>query len=148
MPVYPMDQYLADFDGSEERILRACFTGRGRFCKDNGNMRLRSSKPFNRPETIEQGCANYAWRMLCFDLVGHGKHVCMPVCADFDLEDQINDSDGGRIRYRKPGYEEQRGRVRNMRDAMDDLTKRFETNIPIEQQAGVVRWGHALGMLS
>ena len=147
MPVYPMDAYLADFDVDKDHMIRSCFTGRGRFSKDNGNMRLRSSKPFKTPKTVFEGCANYVWRMLCFDLVGWGKHVCMPVCADFDLEDCFNDSDGGQIRYGKTGYEDQRSRGRILRDAMDDLVKQFERNIPIERQVGILRYGRALGIL-
>ena len=147
MPIYPMDAYCSKFDIPEEYILRACFTSRGRFSKEGGNMRLKANKPFAKPRNVAQGCANYVWRMLCFDLVGWGKHACIPVCADFDLEETYTESRGGRIRYNQPGYDEQERGIKELRDNMDSLVQRFESNIPVEQQAGVMRWGRALGMI-
>lgn len=147
MPVYPLDTMFSDCSDWEESIVRMAFTNRGRFSKDNGNARLRANKPFKRVTTFEQGCANYVWRMLCFDLVGHGKHVCMPVCADFEISEACDIRRGYRPKWDDPQYSDIRAEERDLLDMLDDLIKRFEKDIPIEQQAGIVRWGRALGMI-
>lgn len=144
MPVFNLDQLtegMNDFDGC---IVRGAFTTRG--YKD-GLGRLREAKPFKTVKTFEQGCINYVWRMLCFDIVGSGKHACMPVCADFDLWDALEARDGSRPRHGNPGYDDWRQSVKNLTDEMNSLIKRAERSIPLERQKGIVRWGRALGML-
>jgi len=140
MPVLPVESMVADLSESDERIVRAAFTTRG-VC------RLRANKPFKKVETFEQGCANYVWRMLCFDLAGFGKHVCMPVCADFEISDAQATFDGGRIRYGQEGYNEQSNRAKELRKRMDELVKRVESVLPIESKKGLLRWGVAFGMI-
>lgn len=147
MPILPLDTMVAGCDDEQERIVRAAFTTRGVRNKNDGYAKLRSNKPFARVTTFEQGCANYVWRMLCFDLVGSGKHACMPVTADFDISEACEIRNGGRVRYGESGYEEQRERRKDLRESMDALVKQVESVLPIEAQKGILRWGRALGMI-
>ena len=147
MPILPVATMTADCSDQDAKIVRDAFTTRGIKNRDNGYARLRSNKPFSRVKTFEQGCANYVWRMLCFDLVGHGKHVCMPVTADFDLMEACEIRDGGRIRYGQPGYEEQNEQRKALRVRMDELVKQAEAKLPVESKKGIIRWGRALGMI-
>ena len=151
MPILPVDAMVADCNGLEELIVRAAFTTRGVRNKSDGYAKLRSNKPFRRVESFEQGCANYVWRMLCFDLVGHGKHVCMPVCADFELSDAVTHRNGKCPKY---NYEDRNDNtayylwtdcVKQLRKDMDALVSRVEKALPIEAQKGILRWGRALG---
>lgn len=144
MPVLPIDAMVLDCNDLEERIVRAAFTVRG---VSGGYGRLRANKPFRTVESFTQGCANYVWRMLCFDLVGWGKHACMPVCADFELSEAIEHRDGKRYRYGEPGYEEQRAEKRDLMKRMDALVSAVEKALPPESMKGVIRWGRALGMI-
>ncbi|MHC4302699.1 MAG: hypothetical protein ACYS7Y_36020 [Planctomycetota bacterium] len=142
MPVFSnelLNAMLADCDSWEEAVVRAAFTSRGA----NGANRLRSNKPYSRVSSKLEGCANYVWRMLCFDLAGFGKHVCMPVCADFDLIDAIEVSPGCAGSDR----EQQRAARRELQEDMDRLVKRVEAALPVEALKGVMRWGRALGMV-
>jgi hypothetical protein len=139
MPILPVDSMVADCDAWEESVVRAAFTTRG--VSEGG--RLRTNKPFRKVSTKLEGCANYVWRMLCFDLVGWGKHACMPVCADFDLMEALEVSPAWRDRSR----EEHREGRRELMKEMDELTKRVESVLPIEAQKGIIRWGRALGMI-
>ena len=143
MPVFPnatLDAMLVDCDGWEESVVRAAFTTRG--VRDGG--RLRANKPFRTVRNKLEGCANYVWRMLCFDLVGSGKHACMPVCADFDLYDAVKVSPA---HADITDYRDRAAVVRELQNEMDALVKRVERALPIEAQKGVIRWGRALGMI-
>jgi hypothetical protein len=137
MPVLPVDAMVADCDAWEENVVRAAFTTRG---VSNGG-RLRANKPDKRVSNKQEGCANYVWRMLCFDLVSWGKHACMPVCADFDLCDAVEHS---------PGYEDCDlaelcvGRA-ELQAEMNLLIKQVEAVLPVVALSGVMRWGRALG---
>jgi hypothetical protein len=144
MPILPINALVRGLSDDEDRIVRAAFTTRG---VGSGMARLRANKPFRRVETFEQGCANYVWRMLCFDLVGSGKHACMPVCADFELSEALELRDGKRIRYGEPGYDEQKERSKALRNEMDALVGRVESTLAPGALKGVIRWGRALGML-
>jgi len=137
MPTYStatIDAMVADCNDWEEAVVRAAFTTRG--VRDGG--RLRTSKPFRAVRNQLEGCANYVWRMLCFDLVGSGKHVCMPVCADFDLHATVADCADRTERFRI---------VRELTAGMDAMIKRVEETLPIEAKKGMLRWGRALGMV-
>ena len=153
MPILPVDLMVADCNGFEELVVRAAFTARGVKNKSDGYAKLRTNKPFKRVESFEQGCANYVWRMLCFDLVGHGKHVCMPVCADFELHDAITIrvgecpkrdwSDGADNTV----CDDWRNRKKDLQKELDALVNRVEKTLPIGAQKGILRWGRALGMI-
>ena len=121
----------------ERRIVRAAFASRG---KNKG--RIRESKPFDSSECREgaddaefKGCANYFWRMLAFDCIGYGKHVCMPVTAEWDYSAACR------------GREDRRELVKVMTVVMDYLVTRVVRVLPLEARGGVVRWGRALGRL-
>ncbi len=119
--------------------------------KENGFARLRESKPFSSPKSYNEACANYVWRMLCFDLVGSGKHVCMPVCADFNISDAITFRDGKAPRYVLDGdnteWQARREQEKELRVVLDALVDRVEQHVPVMQRKGILRWGKALGTL-
>jgi len=147
MPILPIEAMVAGLDDGNSRIVRAAFTTRSIPAEYPGCARLRANKPFRRVETFEQGCANYVWRMLCFDLVGWGKHACMPICADFELADAQSVADGGHISYGQPGYEDQRQRRKDLMVRLDALVSEVESKLPPEAKKGIIRWGRALGMI-
>jgi hypothetical protein len=137
MPTYSnatLDAMLADCNEWETDVVCAAFTARG--VRDGG--KLRASKPYRKASNEKEGCANYVWRMLCFDLVGSGKHACMPVCADFDLHTAVAEYADRDERWEI---------VKDLTVAMNELIKRVEAALPIEAHAGVLRWGRALGMV-
>jgi len=143
MPTYSnvtLDAMTAGCDEWENAVVRAAFTTRG--VRDGG--KLRANKPFRTVHNKWEGCANYVWRMLCFDLVGSGKHACMPVCADFDLHDAVReDASYADVVDRHDRYQV----VRDLTADMDALVKRVESALPITEQKGILRWGRALGMV-
>jgi hypothetical protein len=148
MPILPVNAMVSGLSDRDAGIVRAAFTTRG-VNKDTvlqGGAKLRANKPHRRVGSFEEGCANYVWRMLCFDLVGSGKHACMPVCADFELSEAL-ELRYGRIRYGQPGYDEQKERSKTLRDEMDALVSRVEKGLPPEALKGIIRWGRALGMI-
>ena len=154
MPKLPVNVMVAGCNESEARIVRAAFNDR--------TGRLRSSKPYRRIEPTDsdetalfKARANYVWRMLCFDYAGFGQYVCMPVTADWDIGavyariiarngspdcDSRTDCAARKERWGK----EQRAE----REALDALIKRVESTLPVSLQAGVMRWGKALGYIS
>ena len=138
MPIMPVNAMVAGCTEDEARIVLAAFTSRG---VQGPDMRLKANKPFKKVTTFEQGCANYVWRMLCFDCVGWGKHACMPVCVDFELCDAFSARDG------QAKYSERREDIRNLMAELDLLVKKVEANLPLERKAGLLRWGRALGYL-
>jgi hypothetical protein len=137
MPILPVDAMVVGLDDNEAKLVRAAFTTRG----VSAGGRLRANKPFRRARNDFEGRANYVWRMLCFDLVGHGKHACMPVCAEFDVCDGL-DAEFGRKRYTERAAE-----VRVITKELDDLATRAARILPPEAQKGIMRWGRALGMV-
>ncbi|MHC5061784.1 MAG: hypothetical protein ACYTFK_11955 [Planctomycetota bacterium] len=142
MPILPVETMVADLHDDDASIIRAAFTSRG--VSEGG--RLRANKPFRKVTTFEQGCANYVWRMLCFDLVGWGKHACMPVCADFEIMDGYGARDGYPERGDSEGRDKRRQDVRNMMKTLDGLVMQAESVLPGDSMKGVMRWGRALGM--
>ena len=146
MPIHPVETMVADMHEDDAWIIRAAYTGRGVPAGCDG-LRLRANKPFRKVSTFEQGCANYVWRMLCFDCAGFGKHVCMPVCADFDLYEACDIQYGCPDRGDREGYDERRRRVRELMKSLDALIMQAESELPGMALKGVMRWGHALGMI-
>ena len=143
MPIFPVDAMVADWSESDAEIIRACFTGRG--VKEG--LKLRASKPVKEAKSVRDGLVNYVWRMLCFDLVGWGKHVCMPVCADFDLSYGY-DAEFGRVEFKdREGCDRRREVVKGATAGGDVLVKRFETHIPLVAQKGIMRWARAYGVV-
>jgi hypothetical protein len=127
----------------EDKVVRAAFTTRG----VPAGGRLRSNKPFRRESNIFEGCANYVWRMLCFDLVGSGKHACLPVMADCDVHSGFS-AELGRIDYKDRGASDaRRETVRDMMKLLDMLVGRVEKKLPIASKKGILRWGRALGVI-
>ncbi len=154
MPNLPVDTMLRaacignDFD---VRVIRAAF----KVCKGSALSTLRASKPFptvcydGSEDSLFKACANYVWRMLSFSFVGYGKLACIPVTADFDI---------GSFYYKKHGVSfgadcSEEARQTYYADTkacigrMDSLIKPFEATVPVELQAGVMRWGRALGYI-
>jgi hypothetical protein len=146
MPELPVESICscADFDDYDCRIIFAAFTSRG---APAGLLRLRASKPYKRIESAEQGYANYVWRMLCFDLVGSGKHACMPVCAEFEVWEGYEHVAGPKPKYGCDGYDEWKDGCRKRRDILDELVGTFESKLPAGAMKGIIRWGKALGMI-
>jgi hypothetical protein len=142
MPILPVEEMVAGYTEFEATVIRAAFTGRG--VKEG--LKLRANKPYRKVSSYLEGCANYVWRMLCFDLVGHGKHVCMPVTADFEVRDALEVRDGRVDWSERDKYTERREAVRDTMKELDELIKRFESVLPISAQKGILRWGRALGM--
>jgi hypothetical protein len=125
---------VAGCNDLEAGIVRAAFVG----CK------LRAGKPYNRIDfddhsgkALAQACANYVWRMLCFDFVEHTPHSCFPVCADFDVSHYFYKKFGCSVFDSKPGYAEN---VKKTIAGLDVLIKRIETGIPVTLMPGVMRW--------
>ena len=83
---------------------------------------LFASKP-----TKASGDAKYLWRMVAFGISPHGRHQCIPVTADFDLD---GDFDARRLRAKE----------------LDDLSDRIEKAVSVFERYGTLRWGRALGM--
>lgn len=89
--------------------------------------RLRAAKP--KVTDRDSGRVAYLWRMVAFGISPKSQHQCMPVCADFDLEE------GGR---------EQRREVSKW---LDGLATTVESTVPLRERHGTLRWGRALGYL-
>ena len=154
MPKLPVDSMLTVAGISDDfsaRVIRAAF----KVTKGSSDYTLRASKPFSTvcfdgsEDSLFKACANYVWRMISFSFVGYGKLACIPVTADFDI---------GSFYYKKHGVsfgsdctEEARQTYYADRKAcigrMDFLIKQFESTVPVEAQAGVMRWGRTLGYI-
>ena len=139
MPILPVEAMVADCHDDDAWIVRAAFTTRG--VSEGG--RLRASKPFRKVSTFEEGCANYVWRMLCFDLVGWGKHACMPVCAEFDVYDAFDVRDGRVVRTDRAARDKRRQDIRDTMKALDLLVTTVESVLPSGSMKGIIRWARA-----
>mgnify|MGYP006310798495 CR=1 FL=1 len=139
MPDLSIRELCKGLSDSQADIIRACF-------KRNGG--LRASKPFKKidysaPDALFKGSVNYVWRMICFDFCDFRPHVCMPVCADFDIGVIY-------MNYERKGIytkEERREKEKEYRNMLDELIKKAESNLPITMQKGALRWGQALGLV-
>ncbi len=134
---------LPELTVEEVAIVRPAFNGR--------TGQLKFSKPFGRieptdstEEAVCKGCANYVWRMLAFDFSGYGKNACMPVTADWDISAALyrRDEDAG---CKESNRDARWNECKGIRDRMDSLIKLVESVVPLTAQAGVMRWGRALG---
>jgi len=147
MPILPVDEMVAGCNEFEARVIRAAFTTRGIGADNKGKGRLRASKPFKTVTTFEEGCANYAWRMLCFDFVASRPHCCLPVMADCDVFVGISEHIGD------DKYPDRKSRrilhdvTRDMTQVLDVLVSRVESVMPVTAQAGIMQWGRALGRI-
>jgi len=135
MPILPVDSMCEGLTDEEERLVRAAFVGK--------TGKLRAAKPFRKidPNSDFAGRANYVWRMLCFDFVARTPYSCMPVMADDGICAYY---------YGHPDYADRDKRwakVREVRESLDALVKLAERAVPVTAQAGVMRWGRALGMI-
>jgi hypothetical protein len=144
MPVVSVETIVAELHDDDASIVRAAFTGRGR---SDGLQRLRASKPFSRVKTFEQGCANYVWRMLCFDLCDFAPHYCIPITADIEVDMGYDARDGRPDRADREGRDKRRQDVRNMMKALDMLVAAVEAEMKDVPMKGVMRWGRAYGMV-
>jgi hypothetical protein len=123
MPILPVDEMCADLGEYDEKLIRAAF--------NRTTGKLRTTKPFRRfdvsaDDALFKACANYVWRMLCFDFVDLRPHSCLPVSADWDV----------RLVLRERGACD----GESTRQALDDLIKQVESVMPATAQAGVLRW--------
>jgi hypothetical protein len=143
MPKLPFDLMVADCTEDEARIIRAA-------CNSRTGC-LRATKPFGRidfhgdkDEALFRACANYVWRMLCFDFVEHRPHSCMPCTADFDIGAVYH------LREKHGDYSDRDERFRAervLRDSLDVLIKQAEAVLPITAQKGAMAWGRAFGIV-
>jgi hypothetical protein len=86
---------------------------------------VRASKP--KVKDTLTGRASYVWRMVCFYVSPKGSHQCMPVCANFDLQDED---------------------WKNRREVEKELDKVVDIIVNAVDKTnwhGVHRWGKALG---
>ena len=143
MPILPVDAMVADCNESDAWIIRAAFTSRG----VPAGGKLRTGKPFKRVTSQREGCANYVWRMLCFDLCDWAPHYCMPICADFEISFGYEAEYGRPDRSDKEAATLRRGNVRAMMRVLDLLVKKAESSLPVGSMKGIMRWGKAYGMV-
>lgn len=90
--------------------------------KKNGEVYL--SKPKKA-----SGNAKYVWRMVMFFIGNRPQHHCMPVCADFDIEER--------------DYHKRLEISKHLDLIVDSIVK----TVPIEKQNGTLRWAKAFGVV-
>lgn len=136
-----LEQLTTGLVGAELDIVRACFTRKGT---------LKTGKPFKtvdcvygKNEALFKGNVNYVWRMLCFDFLPAHPHCCMPVSADWDMIAAFP-----RYAYGTLDYTTTKQAQDSLRKQMDLLIKRAESNLPVTQQAGAMRWARAFGVIN
>jgi len=143
MPKLPFDAMCEDLNEGSARMIRAA-------CNSRTGC-LRASKPFrcidfhgDEGEALFRACANYVWRMLCFDYVGHRPHSCMPCTADFDVGAvyHLREQHG-----RYPNRDARQRAERILLDALDALIKQAEAVMPITAQKGAMQWARAYGIV-
>jgi hypothetical protein len=138
----------AAIEGLNARIIRAAFRG----SKGSTVCALRASKPFRSfpndgsDESLFKACANYVWRMLCFDYVGCAPHNCHPVTADLDVSSFFYKKYGCSF-HTDCGREEYRADWKGCIESLDLLIKQFEATIPVTMQAGAMSWARAYGIV-
>jgi len=140
MPKLPFDTMCEGLDEDSARIIRAA--------RNRRTGCLRASKPFDcidfhgdENEALFRACANYVWRMFCFDFVDYRPHSCMPCTADFDIDTVYY------LRAKRGDYNERCAAKRVLRDSLDALIKRVESVLPITEQKGAMRWARAYGLI-
>jgi len=131
MPVLPIEDMVADCTDYHASLVRAAI--------NRASGRLRATKPFRTIDTTGddayfKACANYVWRMLCFDYAGIRPHNSMPVTADFDIYNVC------KAQPVNPTSTDYHDSARDMVRRMDDLVKRVEALLPITSQKGVMQW--------
>lgn len=131
MPTLPIEEMVRNLTSNSARIIRAAFRQH-----DGTDAILRTTKPFrkidtNHPDAMFMACANYTWRMLCFDYVAFRPHNCMPCTADFDLHTVLK---------AQGDCDDMHQAVRNMTTVLDGEIKMAESVMPITAQRGVMSW--------
>jgi hypothetical protein len=134
MPTLPIERMVRDLPCNSERIIRAAFRQH-----DGTNAILRTTKPFRKIDmdadnAMFEASANYVWRMLCFDYVGHAPHNCMPCTADFDLY-RVLKVQGGCADIHQVTKA-----ARDMTIVLDQQIKLAESVMPVAAQVGALSW--------
>lgn len=129
MPTLPVERMVRDLPSNSARIIRAAFRQ-----SDGETATLRATKPFRKitlkhPCAMFEACANYTWRLLCFDYVASRPHSCMPLTADFDL-----------YRVLKGQCEKVHQAVRDLTLVLDQQIRLAESVMPITVQRGAMSW--------
>lgn len=127
-PVQPevvalIDKVCADLETAVEQ----CRASRGPRKGD-----LKTSKPKN-------GIYAYVWRMARFH---SGDDVTMPMAADYDLSEGIEKETGIRVRF-FPLDDSRKALL----DKLDNLSEEVCVKLGRSRDAGLRRWGRALGMI-
>jgi hypothetical protein len=141
MPKLPVEAMCAGCSEFEGRLIRAAFNGR--------TGALRASKPFRKvagcdEKAMFEACANYVWRMLCFDYVGHAPHNCMPITGGWDI---------GAVLFRRravglvPADFSPCEGERDITKTLDALIKQAESVLPVTAQAGAMSWARVFGLV-
>lgn len=76
MPVIDPTNMNKTLTEEQVYLVRDVFTNRG------GKLKLRASRP-----TKAKGATQYIWRMVCFIVSPNPQHHCMPVGADFYINE-------------------------------------------------------------
>jgi|GEM_PF-6558726 len=142
MPIHDIDSMVQGMNAGDAWLIRTAYTTRG----VADGARLRAKKPFRKITSLREGCANYVWRMLCFDCAGFAPHNCMPVCASMEVMEGYNAEYGRVDRNDHEACELRRDNEQNMLDMLDELTKRAESALPIRSFKGILQWGKVLGI--
>lgn len=90
------------------------------------NGTLYASKPKNA-----SGDAKYVWRMVVFAVSDNEQHQCMPVMAEFDLDERYFGQDTYDLRREHLNY-------------LDGIANAMISTVPVLQRSGVLRWATAL----
>jgi hypothetical protein len=150
MPCIDLEILKTKLTPEQMNLVGGCFANRG------GKLRLRASRP-----TKEKGATQYIWRMIAFIVSPNSQHHCMPVGADF----YINESDySHRTDQYIPRLETDhdretvnkwnqktwdmmhRGEKRKkyIKEELDPIVDIVIENIPKNQWHGAKRWHKAL----
>lgn len=122
--------------------------------KRGGIMRLRASKPADGP-------AAYVWRMICFIASPHSQHHCMPVGADFYINDADYAHRADKYVFRLETQEDQdyvakltpdriamlnksECRHQYMKQELDPIVDAVLDTIPKNEWRGAKRWQQAI----
>lgn len=127
MPTLPLNEFCKGLNDLQSKLIRAAFTKQGK---------LRAAKPFrkvdyDKPNAFFEACANYVWRMLCFDYCDFHPHNCMPVTAEWDIEHW----------HLRRWYRRGREAIHRITNDLDTVIKLAESNVSATLQRGVLRWG-------
>lgn len=131
MPTLPIEAMVQDLTTNSGGIIRAAFRR-----SDGTNATLRATKPFRKIDTgaddaLFMACANYSWRMICFDFTTWAPYRCFPTAADFDLY---------RVLKAQGDCDDVHQAARDMTIVLDQQIKLAESVMPVSAQRGVMAW--------